>query len=689
MAVVQSSGRLTAIHQTSMPRIIRHLDTPLEVGPGDYSTIWRTQPNVRLVVDFLARNIAQLGLHLYRKLDQSDRERADQHPAASPIYTPNPYTTRYRFVFQLVSDLAVFANHISVKMARADGRVGLFRLPPTNVYPSDDSTWFEPAGYVVRGNRGEATLRPEQVVHIRGADLESSFWGVPPLESLRVVIAEDMAAATYREKFWKNAARFEGVLERPPEAPGWSKEARERFRAEWQAMYAGAGGSGKTAILEEGMTFKPMSWSAKDSQYLEARKLTRQEVAAAFHISPAMVGILEHANFANIDMQHQMLYQDTLGPWLKMIEEDLALQLLPDFEDTENLYFEFNIHEKLKGSFKDQAEALNQAVGRPWMTADEARGRLNLPSMGGSAEELAAPLNMQFGETAESDVSPEKITALRTLIQAGFDPAAVARMLGFDLPHLGDVLPVTLRPLEEMEPLPPVEVEKARHMKARPERWVNHEKQHEQALTKFFERQQDAIVKRLGAGQALPAAFDPDRWNGELQADLFRLAMATAGDIGGEVAERFGGAWTNEQTTNYLAEGSRVAAEEINRTTYDELKSVLRDSKSYRKQDEEEEESPVSLARGVFAVILASRAPQIALTRVTSVANFARHDAAKASGVRRKKWIVTNPKSRHPQMNGEIVPLGQPFSNGLAWPGDSSGGADETAGCQCILDMEA
>jgi phage portal protein BeeE len=45
-----------------------------------------------------------------------------------------------------------------------------------------------------------------------------------------------------------------------------------------------------------------------------------------------MVGILDHASFSNITEQHKMLYQDTLGPWLTMIQEEIALQLIPDFE---------------------------------------------------------------------------------------------------------------------------------------------------------------------------------------------------------------------------------------------------------------------------------------------------------------------------------------------------------------------
>jgi hypothetical protein len=50
-------------------------------------------------------------------------------------------------------------------------------------------------------------------------------------------------------------------------------------------------------VLEDGMTFKQVSWSPKESEYTAARKLSRTECAAAYHIPPPFVGDLEHATF--------------------------------------------------------------------------------------------------------------------------------------------------------------------------------------------------------------------------------------------------------------------------------------------------------------------------------------------------------------------------------------------------------
>lgn len=77
----------------------------------------------------------------------------------------------------------------------------------------------------------------------------------------------------------------------------------------------------------------------------------------------------------------------------------------------------------------------------------------------------------------------------------------------------------------------------------------------------------------------------------------------------------------------------------------------------------------------------------MATSLTTSFANFGAHDGARAAGAAAKRWQVNsgNPRSSHAAVDGETVPLGQTFSNGLRWPGDRSGGVDENANCQCSL----
>ena len=363
-----------------------------------YGEIYRTQPAVRTVVAFLARNLAQLGLHTYRRVGDTDRRRLTDHPLAALLSNPNPRTTGYRFLNALVSDLAIYDDAYLVKLrGDANSPVGLRRIQPWRMEPQGPDA-FDATGYRLHGTNGHLDLRPEQVLHIHGFNPDDSRIGCSAIEALRQVLAEEWEAARWREQMWSNGARVTGYLERPAEAPEWSAPAKERFRAGWQAQYTGGGpAAGGTPILDDGMKFVPAGINPKEAQYVESRKLTREEVAAAYHIAPPLVGILDHATFSNIREQHKQLYQDTLGPWCAQIEQEIGLQLIPDMPNNRRVYVEFNISEKLQGSFDEQAQQLQMAVGGPYMTRNEARGFSNLSRLDG-ADDLITPLNVSTGD---------------------------------------------------------------------------------------------------------------------------------------------------------------------------------------------------------------------------------------------------------------------------------------------------
>lgn len=623
MATIQSEGRLATV-QSQWSVATRTYGSLALYGTynEDYASIYRTQPNVRTIVSFLARNVASLNLKAYRRVADDEREHLADHPIARTIRRPTPWTTRYSWLESLVSDLGTFDIYCSVKVKSDQGKVSLLRVPPQFVEPMG-KTWFRADSYRLFGSN-EMVFPAEQVVFIHGHNPDDPRTGLSPLESIRRILAEDAASGDYREWMWRNKARIEGVLQTDKTM---SDAAVERLRAQWKQLYAGAKGSGETAILEEGMKFQEITMTSRDAQYMEARKLSREEVAAAYHVQPAMVGILEHANFANIAEQHKMLYQDSLGPWLVRIEEELELQLLPEFPDSDGVYLEFNIAEKLKGSFEEQVKAGQASVGAPWVTRNEMRARMNLPPVDGG-DVLVTPLNvLEGGQASPRDSAPDEPKSLT---------------------------------------------------KARPEavrqRRQRHAQKHEEVLRAFFEKQRGVILSRLGAKAKADVddVFDMERWNQDLNLKLLGLGEMTATDFAQEVGDEFGTEVDTGLMMAYLEESSRVAAENINQTTRDEIADAL------------EKDADI---KALFEGLIAARAGQIALSRATNMANFGQQEGAKQAGVTKKVWTVTNPRSRHPEMNGQSVPVDGVFSNGMRWPGDASGGVDEAARCQCLLNF--
>lgn len=641
MATIQSLGQIQNIQPSWTPGRTFSSVRLYDRYNYEYAALYRMQPNIRTCVDFLARNIAQLGLHVFRRVDDTDRVRLIDHPLVSLLGRPLPpeyKVTRYKLINSLVSDLGIYFNAYWLKLEQNGEVWGLLRVPPAFVTPI--------GGLIVKlyeiniaGKRYEIPI--DRMVHISGYNAENPFSGLSPLETLRNILAEEHAAGKYREEFWQNSARMQGFVKRPIGAPDWTDGARERWLEEFTQLYSGEGSSGKTAVLEEGMEWESMTYNAQEAQYLEGRKLTREECARGYHIPPPMVGILDRATFSNIESQHKSLYTDTLGPWLSMIEQDIELQLLTDFDDTKGIYVEFNIQEKLQGDFNEQAKVLQSAVGRPWMTADEARARMNLPKIGGEAELLVTPLNVIAGGLASPrDTAPKRLEPHNT---KGFDSQDARLRERFE------------------------------------QRWT-------EVLTSFYRRQEAAVVSKLPKALSIGEMksdigmgiwWDDERWNAELFAGLYRLNHLTSVTWANRMAELMETEVSEDRMLAWLEEHSRIQTENINQRTRDEIMVALNDPE------------PLEAVKYIFGLAFTVWAGRQAVSSVTTCMNFGANEAANAAGRRTKTWRVnsSNPRASHAAMHGETVAIKDLFSNGMRWPGDPAGGADEVANCYCTVEF--
>lgn len=605
----------------------------------DYAALYRTQPNVRTCVDFLARNIAQLGLHVYRRVSDTDRQRLlpGDSDLAQVLAHPNPWITAYRLIESLVVNLGIYGNAYWLKVV--DDVNGMMLLPIPSAIVTAEGTGFAPGDYRVSYANGQAIYKPEEIVHFRNYNPDDPKQGLSPLETLRRILAEEQAAGDYREYYWQNAARINGVIERPATSRDWSEAAKARFKKDLQAFYAGAANSGSTMILEDGMTFKPNAFNPQESEYLAGRKLTREECARAYHIPLPMVGILEHSTYANIREQHKNLYQDCLGPWLRMIEEEIELQLGADMPDMENVYCEFNIQEKLSGSFEEQVDVLNRGVGRPYMVVNEARAKLNLPSIAGG-DELAVPLNMMM--------------------------------------------------VSEQPTVPPVDAAKAQNeieMKARavidptqPKLRAQYVQRWKNELEKYFRRQERTIRSRAGSGNVEPNTLwtDKNRWLKELTDELFKLGIDTAWAWASYMAAELDANVAQEPMEAYVRECSEITAGYVTDDTVKMTTAALR------------AEEPENAIRDTFDHLATITAGAIAIGKVTQMANFGAHEGARQAGLKTKTWRVNsqNPRPEHAAMDGMTVNLNDIFyPTGQRWPGDPVGGAENNANCECSLEF--
>ena len=79
-------------------------------------------------------------------------------------------------------------------------------------------------------------------------------------------------------------------------------------------------------------------------------------------------------------------------------------------------------------------------------------------------------------------------------------------------------------------------------------------------------------------------------------------------------------------------------------------------------------------------------ARRIARTEVNTSHNAATVDTYRDMGVEYTQWIAANDdrtRDSHAEVDGEIIPMGGKYSNGLEYPGDMSGDISEWINCRC------
>lgn len=373
--------------------------------------LWQTQPHLRTVVDFLSRGVAKLAIHAYER-DGDDRVRDRDSDLIRLMYRPNEFMTRYELIYDLVANLALYNEAYWFIKPSAKSEFEIHPFPPGWVSVEYDTYW-QPSIYTITSPEGKAiTIPSEKVLAFRGWNPNPSNVS-SPVDSLRMLLEEQHHAKKHRLQVWRNNGRVGSYITRPADAPKWDKTQRQRFYKMYEAFVGDSGPkAGSTPLLEDGMDIKQTRFNSADEQWAESVKLSLETVAQVYQVNPTMVGILDNANYSNVREFNKMLYTMTLGPIIKMIEERMNTFFLPMLgEDPMEKFLEFNVNEQLKGSFEEQAQVANVAVGSPYMTVNEYRATNNLPAIEGG-NDLIRPLNMgtSTDEETPSDDTEEDPT---------------------------------------------------------------------------------------------------------------------------------------------------------------------------------------------------------------------------------------------------------------------------------------
>lgn len=249
----------------------------------------------------------------------------------------------------------------------------------------------EPSYRVQLQNGGNAVLAHHDVLHIQG------LRGASPVALAREAIALALAAEGHLSGFFKNGGRPSGAILQPDKM---TAEAHHKIAKSWFDTHGGAE-SGKTAILDEGMTFQELSVKLADAEFSEVRREQIREIARAFNVPPALLYELSRGTWSNFEQSHRDFLTGTLRPWISRWQAAYTRVLLAP-EERGAFYIEATPDDLLSVEFAARATAYSQYRAMGVMTANEVRAGLNLTALPES-NELSNPFTSTPGAGPASD----------------------------------------------------------------------------------------------------------------------------------------------------------------------------------------------------------------------------------------------------------------------------------------------
>ena len=359
-------------------------------GGATSSGEWITEAgalNIQAVyacVRVLSESLAALPVKVYRRT-ANGKEPAPEHPLYYLLHDePNGDMTAFEFWELAMVHLCLWGNFYAQVQTDGKGR-------PNALWPlMPDRMKVERSGsekvFRYRAEDREKVLFDNEVLHIPGMGFDGLI-GYSPIQLQRESLGAAWATMKFSAKLFANGAKPSGILQIPSFIKG---DAQKNLRESFSEKYQGADNAHSVLALEENVKFIPTTIPPNDAQFLDTRKLQREEIAGWYRVPVYMIG----GQVPAFSIEHQDIgfAKHTLSPWCRRIESRCTRSL---FGPREPYFCEFDMRALMRGDAASRAAFYRELVGMGAMKPNEVRTAENMNPVD-AGEVFMRPLNTAF-----------------------------------------------------------------------------------------------------------------------------------------------------------------------------------------------------------------------------------------------------------------------------------------------------
>jgi len=326
------------------------------------STVWAC-------VRIISETIAQLPIEVHTRQPNGTWADATDHDLLQLLAEPNAWQTQHDLIATLVAWSEMQGNGYLYKNSNARGRV--LRLLPLegNAVDVDMLPDWE-LRYTVSSEYGpNGIYGPDKVFHLRnfGSD---GYRGLSTIGNHREGIGlalqlEKHAVAAYRNGLqtgqWvelENSLGDDELLQ--------FKEALAKLK--------GASKAGETPVFHGAKLHSLGGMNLTDAQYIESRRMQKQEIAAIFGVPLFLLNDTEKSTTwgTGLEQLSRSFGRFSLAPRLKRLSETLVRELVPP-EQRRKTRVVFDTDQFTLGEFKERMDGYKSGIEAGVINPNEAR----------------------------------------------------------------------------------------------------------------------------------------------------------------------------------------------------------------------------------------------------------------------------------------------------------------------------
>ena len=296
--------------------------------PPEYRDYTAISNGVYACVNVRASNLAGLPLRIYTVDGNGDRNEVTKGPLIALLHKVNPYWTLARLLDMTEQSMGVWGECFwALDGIRRGQPSEIWWLPADCVKVHPHKTeyishfTYEPPKSGVR-----IRLERDDVVWFRYRNQANDFQGLSPLAAAR--IAADTASAAMHSNFniFRNGMGAAGFIT-PDGDKQLTKDQVTDLAEMMDRRFRGVDKAHRMGVLSMPVSFKQVSMTPKDAEFLGALNWSLEDIARAYHVPIDKIG--GKRTYQNVEESELVFWNDCLVPEARMIASEITEQLLP------------------------------------------------------------------------------------------------------------------------------------------------------------------------------------------------------------------------------------------------------------------------------------------------------------------------------------------------------------------------